>query len=213
MATQKITSEMFLATEIPMAVKPTGVAGRYGVALYELAVADKQAPQIIAELQTFKTALTEELLTFLASPAFAVVTKRLVIDEILKKQKASKLLSNFVKLVVEKSRGGFLAKMVAVVESLDAVANGVVNASVVSATKLTAAQTKEIEKFVKSTVPSAKKIEMTAEVDEKLIAGMKIRIGAVDYDATMANRLLQLGRSLRAQTELENYKTLNHKSR
>ena len=128
----------------------------------------------------------------------------LVVDDILKKQKASKLLSNFVKLVVEKNRGGFLAQMVAVVESLDDAANGVVTAEVVSAAKLTAAQTKEIEKFVKSTVPSAKKIDLQASVDAKLIAGMKVRIGAIEYDATMSNRLSQLGRNLRRQTELEN---------
>ena len=191
-------------TEVPMAVKPTGVAGRYGVALYELAVADKAAAKLVKELATFKTALTEELLTFLSSPAFDTASKRLVVDEILKKQKASKLLSNFVKLVVEKNRGGFLAKMVAVVESLDDAANGIVTAEVVSAAKLTAAQTKEIVKFVKSTVPSAKKIDLQASVDAKLIAGMKVRIGAIEYDATMSNRLSQLGRNLRRQTELEN---------
>jgi len=191
-------------TKIPMAVKPTGVAGRYGVALYELAVADKQTTKLIAEMQIFKTALTEELLAFLASPAVAVATKRLVVDAILQKQKASKLLSNFVRLVVEKNRGSFLAQMVAVVESLNNAANGVVNATVSSATKLTAAQTKEIEKFVKNTIPAAQTIDLTTKVDETLIAGLKIRIGAVEYDATMANQLTQLGRSLRAQTELEN---------
>lgn len=200
MATNKTTAT---TTDIPMAVKPTGVAGRYGIALYELAVADKTTAALIKELGALKPALTDELTTFLASPAFDTSAKRLVVDEILKKTKASKLLSNFVKLVVEKNRGALLPQMVAVVEALDAAANGVVNASVVSATKLTADQTKAVEKFVKSNVPAAKKVELSTTVDSALIAGIKVRIGAVEFDGSMATQLTQLGRSLRQQTEYE----------
>ena len=199
MATKKTTT----MTDIPMTVKPTGVPGRYGVALYELAVADKSADKLIKEIATFKTSLTEELTTFLASPAFETASKRMVMDEVLKKAKASKLLSNFVSLVVEKDRGGYLAQMLAVVTSLHDAANGVVNAKVVSATKLTAAQLKSVEKFVKSNVPAAKSVELEATVNEKLIAGMKVRIGAVEYDASMANQLSQLGRSLREQAQMD----------
>ena len=199
----KTKTETTTSTEIPMAVKPTGVAGRYGIALYELAVADKSADKLIKEISSLKSALTEELLTFLSTPAFETSSKRMVMDEILKKSKASKLLSNFVKLVIEKDRGGYLAQMFAVVESLDNVANGVVNAEVTSATKLTAAQLKAVEKFVKSTVPAAKSVELTTATNEKLIAGMKVRIGAVEYDATMANQLSQLGRTLRERAQLD----------
>ena len=199
----KTKTEKTTSTEIPMAVKPTGVAGRYGIALYELAVADKSADKLIKEISSLKSALTEELLTFLSTPAFETSSKRMVMDEILKKSKASKLLSNFVKLVIEKDRGGYLAQMFAVVESLDNVANGVVNAEVTSATKLTAAQLKAVEKFVKSTVPAAKSVELTTATNEKLIAGMKVRIGAVEYDATMANQLSQLGRTLRERAQLD----------
>ena len=199
----KTKTEKTTSTEIPMAVKPTGVAGRYGIALYELAVADKSADKLIKEISSLKSALTEELLTFLSTPAFEISSKRMVMDEILKKSKASKLLSNFVKLVIEKDRGGYLAQMFAVVESLDNVANGVVNAEVTSATKLTAAQLKAVEKFVKSTVPAAKSVELTTATNEKLIAGMKVRIGAVEYDATMANQLSQLGRTLRERAQLD----------
>lgn len=199
----KTKTEKTTSTEIPMAVKPTGVAGRYGIALYELSVADKSADKLIKEISSLKSALTEELLTFLSTPAFETSSKRMVMDEILKKSKASKLLSNFVKLVIEKDRGGYLAQMFAVVESLDNVANGVVNAEVTSATKLTAAQLKAVEKFVKSTVPAAKSVELTTATNEKLIAGMKVRIGAVEYDATMANQLSQLGRTLRERAQLD----------
>jgi len=136
-------------------------------------------------------------------PAFETSSKRLVIDEILTKAKASKLLSNFVKLVVEKDLGGYLGQMLAVVESLHDAANGVVNAEVTSATKLTADQLKSVEKFVKSTVPAAKSVELKTAVNEKLIAGMKVRIGAVEYDASMANQLSQLGRSLREQAQMD----------
>lgn len=199
MATKKTTT----MTEVPMTVKPTGVAGRYGIALYELAVADKSADKLMKEIASFKSSITDELTTFLGSPAFETSSKRLVIDEILTKAKASKLLSNFVKLVVEKDRGGYLAQMLAVVESLHDAANGVVNAEVTSATKLTADQLKSVEKFVKSTVPAAKGVELKTAVNEKLIAGMKVRIGAVEYDASMANQLSQLGRSLREQAQMD----------
>ena len=199
MATPKKTT----MTDVPMTVKPTGVAGRYGIALYELAVADKSADKMMQEIASFKSSLTAELMTFLESPAFETASKRLVMDEILKKSKASTLLSNFVKFVIEKNRGGHLAQMFAVVESLHDAANGVVNAEVTSAAKLTADQLKSIEKFVKSTVPTAKSVALKTAVNEKLIAGMKVRIGAVEYDASMSNKLSQLGRSLREQAQLD----------
>ncbi len=181
----------------------SGLSRRYGLALYLSAQEEKSTSKLMAEAAELKTWLNHEIENFLASPAYSHGAKKGAMSDILKQIKASALLTRFVLLVLQKGRGEFLAEMLTAVEMLNAEDKGVVSASVVSATTLTSTQKKEVEAFVKKTDPTMKKVNLTAYVDKSLVAGLKIQIGAVEYDSSLSSRLGQLAQSLQQQIVAE----------
>ena len=166
-----------------------GVAGRYSQAFYELAVDARSLDDMMAALNDLDTALTPELREFLSSPVYANKQKLQTLNAVLTKLKSPEMVKNFVGVVTSRGRASLLPQMIAGVRALTATRNGELKVSVTSAAKLTASQRKNIEAFVKAKHPKAKTISLDERLNPDLIAGVRVQVGSLQYDATLRGRL------------------------
>ena len=175
-----------------------GPEPRYGKALFELAVENKKQKAFAKDAASIKTAIqnSKELQTVLTSPLISNAQKSEILEKIIKKLKITGDVANFIKFVANKGRAEILAGMLEWFETYLSAYEGKVNAKVISAQKLTAAQQKEISKFVLAQVKGSKTVNLDQEVDEKAIGGFKVTVGSTEFDATVQGKLNSLRSSL-----------------
>ena len=167
----------------------------YGGSLYELAVEEGRAGQILEELtEVFKLFRENpDYLTLLLEPSIKK-EKRLELIEEAFGSSCDRYLVNFLKLLCERSllrefegcRETFVKRY-----NRD---NNISEAVVTSAVALSAEQLEALrEKLEKST---GKKIGLTPKVDASILAGLKVEIDGKQYDGTVSTRLESIHRKL-----------------
>ena len=169
-----------------------GLESRYSKALYELAKDAKSVDSIHDELVALKALLDGDLGHTFKNPSLRNDDKRDLVLKIAKEVKLSKLLTNFLGLVAEKGRLEHLEGMIDSYTALRAQDNNERTAQVFTAQPLTAAQKKKVEAFVKSLDKTIKTVNLEEVPDADLIAGMKVRVDSVEYDASLKGSLNQL---------------------
>jgi F-type H+-transporting ATPase subunit delta len=169
-----------------------GLESRYSKALYALAEAAGKVDVVRDELQALKAACDGPLGDVLADGALKADRKAAVLADVTKAAKMSDLVCKFAQLVASKGRAANLPAMVDAYMAIRAAANAEVTAFVTCAQPLSAAQQKNVIAFVKSTDASIKTVSLTEKIDETLIAGMKVRIGSTEYDASLRGALTDL---------------------
>lgn len=172
------------------------IARPYAVAAYKLgreqkalakwsemlgfAAAVANDPQIKAYIQDPKVVSTELLATFLK-----------VCGDKLNEQG-----QNLVKVLVEYGRLAILPEIHAAFEALKAQDEGTLDAQIVAAAKISAAETKDLVKRLETKF--GKKIEASVSVDPEIIGGIKIIVGDTVIDASIKGQLQNLAYTLTA---------------
>lgn len=103
---------------------------------------------------------------------------------------------NLIKVLVEYGRLSILPAITAAFEELKAQDEGVLEAQIIAATKLSAAETKDLVKRLEQKF--GKKVEATVLVDAEIIGGIKIIVGDTVIDASVKNQLQNLAYTLTA---------------
>jgi F-type H+-transporting ATPase subunit delta len=103
---------------------------------------------------------------------------------------------NLIKVLVEYGRLSILPAITAAFEELKAQDEGVLEAQIIAATKLSAAETKDLVKRLEARF--GKKVEATVSVDAEIIGGIKIIVGDTVIDASVKNQLQNLAYTLTA---------------
>jgi F-type H+-transporting ATPase subunit delta len=98
--------------------------------------------------------------------------------------------ANFVRLLVENRRLNLLPEIVAQFELLKAEAESRLEATVVSAFPLDAAQLKSLEQGLKRKL--GRDVHLSARVDSALVGGVVIRAGDLVIDGSVKGRLTEL---------------------
>jgi len=165
---------------------------RYAKAILDIAQGNNNSDKVLADMNTIVSAVKEskELKLFLESPIVNVKTKLNALGEIFASaQSETKAL---FQLLLENQRFGILALIGDQYQELYNEANGIENAVVTTAVPLDA----ELENKVLAKVATftSKKVNLTNVVDPAIIGGFVLRIGDQQYNASVANRLLQLKR-------------------
>ena len=137
-------------------------------------------PQIKAYIQDPKVVSTELLATFLK-----------VCGDKLNEQG-----QNLVKVLVEYGRLAILPEIHAAFEALKAQDEGTLDAQIVAAAKISAAETKDLVKRLETKF--GKKIEASVSVDPEIIGGIKIIVGDTVIDASIKGQLQNLAYTLTA---------------
>ena len=170
----------------------TGLAGRYAVALFELAEEEKSLDLVAEELGGLASLLneSEDLQQITTSPIISSANQSAAMAALVKMAGFSKTVENFIGVVTNNRRLDQLGNIINEFNRMLSHHRGEVNASVVTAYKLDKKQLDALGKKLKSMVGSDVNVE--TEVDETLLGGMVVRVGSRMIDSSLKTKLANL---------------------
>lgn len=167
----------------------SGVAGRYALALFELARDEKQVDDVSQNLDRFESLYndSDDLRRLVKSPAYSAEQQEAAIVAILSKAGISGLAANFIKLVASNRRLFALPDMIRGYREKVRESKGIVRAEVRVAEKPSDALLKDIEQTLREVAGS--EIQLDLKVDPSLIGGLVVKIGSRMVDASLRTKL------------------------
>ena len=172
---------------------------QYANALADIALEQGAAEPTAKQLSAFGAVYAEsaELRTFLASPAVTIEGKHAVIEKIIVRMGASKILRNFLFVIADHRRTALIPEIIATFQQVIRQRQGVAEAEISSAVELSAAQKKELAATLARL--TGKKIETKYSLDPGLLGGAVVRIGDTIYDGSLRSRLNEMRARLAAE--------------
>jgi F-type H+-transporting ATPase subunit delta len=170
----------------------SGVAGRYATALFELALEANAFDQVAADLDRFSAALVAsgDLARLVKSPVFSADEQGRALGAVLDKLEIEGLTRNFLLLVAKNRRLFAAPDMTRAFRALLARHRGETSASVISASKLTEAQTTALKQALKAAL--GKDVSLEQRVDAGLLGGLVVKVGSRMIDTSLRTRLNSL---------------------
>ena len=167
----------------------SGVAGRYALALFELARDEKQVDEVGRNLDGFDALYkeSEDLRRLVKSPAFSAEEQAAAVGAILDKAGIKGLAGNFIRLSAANRRLFALPDMIRAYRALVRDAKGIVPAEVRVAEKPSDALAKEIAATLREVAGSD--VDVDLRVDPSLIGGIVVKIGSRMVDASLKTKL------------------------
>ena len=164
-------------------------ANRYSLALYELSeenselsVVEKDVSEILTIFNTNK-----ELKDFIMNPTQSQLNQLLALNKIAIKMNLSKIVKNFLSVLIIKRRIFFLNNIFKSFLSLTSKKKGELKASLISSKNLTTDELKSLNSEISKVLGAV--IALDFKVDENLIGGLKIQIGSLMVDTSIKNKL------------------------
>jgi F-type H+-transporting ATPase subunit delta len=172
---------------------------QYANAMADIALAQGAAEPAAKQLREFGAAYAQsaELRTFLASPAVSIEDKHAVIEKIVARLGASKIIRNFLFVLADHRRTHLIPEVILAFHEVIRQRQGVAEADVSSAVELSAAQKKEMAATLARL--TGKKIETKYALDPALLGGAVVRIGDTIYDGSLRSRLNAMRARLAAE--------------
>ncbi len=173
------------------------IARRYAAALFDLALEEKQLEETAKELAGLQSLFSQndELAQTMTSPVYSRQDKVAAMEALTNQAKASKIATNFIKLLTQNDRMAAFPTAVAAFERMVQDHNNVVTAHIKSARVLSSDQRKSLNKELEK--KTGKKVNMEIEVDPDLIAGLTVMIGSDLYDASLKAKINRLSQELK----------------
>jgi F-type H+-transporting ATPase subunit delta len=171
---------------------------RYASALLELAESKKKLSKVEADLEEVADLLakSETFRNSLTSPIITIGEQQAVFGEIAKKSKLDALTLNFLKVMAKNRRLGNLSETISTFKDMIAEKNNEVTAEIISAEELDKATIAKLEK--EFSTKTGKTVHANVTVNEAILGGLIVRIGAKMYDYSVKTRLENLKRELQA---------------
>ena len=168
------------------------IARRYAKALVQLAAEEQRMELIHGELTRFETVLTAQnaLKSVLINPAYGIDEKRAIMKDVFARLDISGTVANFLLLLLDRGRIGFLPAIIASYGAYADEVSGVVRPILYSAMPLEAAHVQGIKDALTKT--TGKQVVLTLEVDSALIGGVVTKIGDMVYDGSIRTQLNQI---------------------
>ena len=176
------------------------VLGRYARAFAEVVVQHKlDADTTIAEIAQMAALIdgNRELRNVLDNPAVPHEQKLHLLDAIMKRMGGSRLLRNFLAVLIDHHRIGSIGEVVEQFrQELDRL-RGIAEVRVSSARALTAAEKKSLEAQLGEI--TGKTVRATYSEDPALLGGVTVRVGSTIYDGSVLGRLERMRREIAAE--------------
>lgn len=169
-----------------------GIAGRYAIALFELAKEAKALDAVEADLAALRRMIGDsaDLARLVRSPVFARDDQARAMAAILDKTGAHELTRKFIGLVARNRRLFALPDMAHAFSRLLAEARGEESALVLSARPLTRAQVTKLAERLSASL--GKEVRLETEVDEDLIGGLVVQVGSRLIDTSLRTKLANI---------------------
>ena len=170
----------------------SGLAGRYALALLDLADEQNQLDPVAGDLRGLKAAIaeSEDLRRLIRSPLFTRTQKSQAMAAILEKAGAGDLTRRFVLLVARNRRLFALDGMIAAYLAELARRRGEITAQVTSAIALNDEQHRALVETLREQVGA--KVQVEVGVDPSLIGGLIVRVGSRMIDNSLRSKLQRL---------------------
>jgi F-type H+-transporting ATPase subunit delta len=169
------------------------VAGRYARAFAEV-VADHKldAAQTVQELEQIATLVnaSAELRNVLENPSVEHKQKLGLLDAIVKRMGGTKLLRNFVAVLIDQRRIGQIAEIADQFKKELDERMGIAEARVSSSRKLTPGEKKSLEGQLAAV--TGKTVRATYAEDAGLLGGAVVRVGSTVYDGSVRGQLQRI---------------------
>jgi F-type H+-transporting ATPase subunit delta len=173
------------------------IASRYAQALFEISKEENALKSLEADTDALGAALAESpaLSEMIASPMVAREDQARAMAAIAAKMGLSTVMSNTLALMASKRRLFVLPQLVANLRARIAEEKGEVTADVVSASKLSAEQTKALVATLKAKI--GKDVKLNTTVDESLIGGLIVKLGSTMIDTSVKAKLAALQNAMK----------------
>ena len=159
------------------------------MALYELANENSELEAVENNVNEILTiySTSKELKNFIKNPTQSQAMQLEVLNRISVQMNLSKIIQNFLGVLVTKRRIFFIKKIFLNFMSLASKKRGELKASLVSSKNLTSEELESLSKDLSKTMGAP--ISLAYEVDENLIGGLKMQIGSLMIDTSIKNKL------------------------
>ena len=164
-------------------------ANRYSLALYELAEENSELAVVeknINELLEIYNS-NDELKNFIKNPTQSQSNQLLVINKISSEINLSKIVKNFLSILVIKRRIFFLNTIFKHFLLLASKKRGELKASLISSKSLNNDELNNLNAEISKVLGTV--INLDYKVDESLIGGLKIQVGSLMIDTSIKNKL------------------------
>ena len=171
----------------------TGLAGRYAVALYALAIDISKVDSIHDELGRLSDLIDEsqDFRKLLESPILSREEQQRAITTIMEKAGADALTVKFLGTLASNGRLSALPRIIQAFQQEHARRRGQVAAEVISAVALDNSRKVVVEKTV-ARLAGSDKVSLSIRVDPSLIGGLVVRIGSRMIDSSIKTKLSRL---------------------
>lgn len=175
----------------------SGVAERYGSALFELARDANSLDGVAADIGRFEALIAEsgDLRRLIRSPVFSADSQLAAVTALLDRAGIGGLLGNFVKLAARNRRLFALEGMFRSYRAFTAGHRGEVTAEVVSAEPLRESHVADLKTSLQSL--TGKTVAMQTTVDPSLLGGLIVKVGSRMIDSSLRSKLAQLKTALK----------------
>ncbi|HEX5078774.1 MAG TPA: F0F1 ATP synthase subunit delta [Geminicoccaceae bacterium] len=170
----------------------SGVAGRYALALFELARDGGQLDPVAGDLAAFKAMLDDsaDLRRLIRSPVITREDQGKALAALSKRAGFAELTSKFLGVLAEHRRLYVLPEVIEAYRTMLAEHKGEVGAELVSAVPLQEQQVATLREQLSAAV--GKQVSLSARVDPGLLGGLVVRVGSRMLDASLRTKLRQL---------------------
>jgi F-type H+-transporting ATPase subunit delta len=170
----------------------SGLAGRYALALFELAEEQDALDVVAGDLEGLKSLLAEssELRRLIRSPVLTREEQARALEALADRAGFSELTRRFLGLLAHQRRVFALPEMVNAFEVMLAKHRGEVGAELISAVPLSKEQVAAVREQLGKAI--GQKVRLTAAVDPDLLGGLIVRVGSRMIDASLRTKLRQL---------------------
>jgi F-type H+-transporting ATPase subunit delta len=171
----------------------SGVAGRYAIALFELADSAKSLDSVAQDLDTVRKMLAEsaDLRRLIASPVIGRDLQSKAILAVLDAAGIKGLTRSFVGTVTANRRARDLPGMITAFLAELARRRGETTATVTSAVPLTPAQLEQLTETLRKMMGDAK-VSIDARVEPDILGGLLVKVGSRLFDSSIRSKLQRL---------------------
>ena len=173
------------------------VLGRYARAYAEVVIEHKLNPEkTVAEFEQIAELVhgSRELRNVLLNPAVSREQKLGLLDLIVQRLGASKMLRNFLAVLIDHRRVGELGDLVELFKQELDRRMGIAEARVSSVRELTTSEKKALEQQLAEI--TGKIVRATYSEDASLLGGVLVRVGSTIYDGSVHGRLQRMREEL-----------------
>lgn len=174
----------------------SSVALKYARALADVAFEQNLQGQILEQLYTFENLLTEnpELPEALTNPAILFSSKRAIVEQIAERVAFSRIVANFILVLLEKARIHQFSQMVMAYQRVMDERQGILQGEVFAPEEVDSAVKKRLHETISALTGST--VKLNYHQDESLIGGLKLQIGSTVFDGSIRTQLDEIRKRL-----------------